>query len=401
MGAGRPAEYLCARPQSRVPDLRGGAGLPARHHATSSAACARPIIPAIPIAATRPSRRCRPRSISAWPNSFELHTPLMWLDKAATWKLAHELGGAGLVDLIREHSHTCYLGERGAQHDWGYGCGECPACSLRAKGWREYVAEVMPHSAITARVLRMIKYSRPACREAGSGFSHARGMTEYLDGGQLKILRLQLDRLAVRRAVGGVVPGIAVARAASPASATPFSATMRSSVAEPVAVIGLAGIGIAGRLRALDLVAERRRPFGPGEHAALVQRQRHGEGLRLPRLAEHRAVVVARNARDGRRRARAAAGSMRQSRRLQIGLERVDRDLRASDRRPRPTARGRRTRRCRAIAGSRRAPIAAESGNTWQPWIALDHADMAAHVARQPRMRRRDGCSSRARGRPP
>jgi 7-cyano-7-deazaguanine synthase len=71
---------------------------------------------------------------------FELHTPLMWLDKAATWKLAHDLGGTGLVDLIREHSHTCYLGERGARHEWGYGCGECPACSLRAKGWREYVA---------------------------------------------------------------------------------------------------------------------------------------------------------------------------------------------------------------------------------------------------------------------
>jgi 7-cyano-7-deazaguanine synthase len=71
---------------------------------------------------------------------FELHTPLMWLDKAATWKLAHELGGAGLVDLICEHSHTCYLGERGARHDWGFGCGECPACALRAKGWREYAA---------------------------------------------------------------------------------------------------------------------------------------------------------------------------------------------------------------------------------------------------------------------
>ena len=69
---------------------------------------------------------------------FHLHTPLMWLDKAATWGLAHELGGAGLVDLIRDQSHTCYLGERGARHDWGYGCGECPACALRAKGWREY-----------------------------------------------------------------------------------------------------------------------------------------------------------------------------------------------------------------------------------------------------------------------
>jgi 7-cyano-7-deazaguanine synthase len=73
---------------------------------------------------------------------FELHTPLMWLDKASTWKLADELGGAGLVDLIREHSHTCYLGERGARHAWGYGCGECPACALRAKGWREYAAEM-------------------------------------------------------------------------------------------------------------------------------------------------------------------------------------------------------------------------------------------------------------------
>jgi 7-cyano-7-deazaguanine synthase len=71
---------------------------------------------------------------------FELHTPLMWLNKAATWKLAKQLGGAGLVDLIREYSHTCYLGERGARHDWGYGCGTCPACSLRANGWREYAA---------------------------------------------------------------------------------------------------------------------------------------------------------------------------------------------------------------------------------------------------------------------
>ncbi len=70
--------------------------------------------------------------------NFELHTPLMWLDKAATWKLAHDLGGAGLVDLIREHSHTCYLGARGAQHDWGYGCGECPACQLRAAGFAKW-----------------------------------------------------------------------------------------------------------------------------------------------------------------------------------------------------------------------------------------------------------------------
>jgi len=71
---------------------------------------------------------------------FELHTPLMWRDKAATWALAHELGGDALVNLIREQSHTCYLGERGSKHAWGYGCGECPACRLRAKGWYEYEA---------------------------------------------------------------------------------------------------------------------------------------------------------------------------------------------------------------------------------------------------------------------
>jgi 7-cyano-7-deazaguanine synthase len=71
---------------------------------------------------------------------FELHTPLMWLDKAATWALADKLGGAGLVDLIIEQSHTCYLGERGERRTWGYGCGECPACQLRAKGWHTYKA---------------------------------------------------------------------------------------------------------------------------------------------------------------------------------------------------------------------------------------------------------------------
>ncbi len=71
---------------------------------------------------------------------FELHTPLMWLDKAQTWSLAHDLGGDALIDLIRDHSHTCYLGTRGERHDWGYGCGECPACRLRAKGWSGYVA---------------------------------------------------------------------------------------------------------------------------------------------------------------------------------------------------------------------------------------------------------------------
>ena len=70
---------------------------------------------------------------------LKIETPLMWLDKAATWRLAQDLGGAALVDLIREDTHTCYLGERGALHDWGYGCGTCPACALRARGYRRFV----------------------------------------------------------------------------------------------------------------------------------------------------------------------------------------------------------------------------------------------------------------------
>jgi 7-cyano-7-deazaguanine synthase len=69
---------------------------------------------------------------------FVLHTPLMWRDKAATWRLAHALGGKALVELIRDASHSCYLGERNTRHDWGYGCGECPACRLRADGWTRY-----------------------------------------------------------------------------------------------------------------------------------------------------------------------------------------------------------------------------------------------------------------------
>ena len=68
-------------------------------------------------------------------------TPLMWLDKAATWTLAESLGGRPLVDLIRSDTHTCYLGERGQRHDWGHGCGKCPACELREIGYRKYRAE--------------------------------------------------------------------------------------------------------------------------------------------------------------------------------------------------------------------------------------------------------------------
>jgi 7-cyano-7-deazaguanine synthase len=62
----------------------------------------------------------------------------MYLTKAQTWALAHELGGDTLVDLIVEHSHTCYEGDRQHRHEWGYGCGKCPACNLRANGWQAW-----------------------------------------------------------------------------------------------------------------------------------------------------------------------------------------------------------------------------------------------------------------------
>ena len=77
---------------------------------------------------------------------FLIETPLMWIDKADTWRLAYTLGaqsgvpqgGQALVDLIIEHTHTCYLGDRAHRHAWGYGCGECPACELRARGYQRF-----------------------------------------------------------------------------------------------------------------------------------------------------------------------------------------------------------------------------------------------------------------------
>ncbi|MEL6724400.1 MAG: 7-cyano-7-deazaguanine synthase QueC [Pseudomonadota bacterium] len=73
---------------------------------------------------------------------FQIDTPLMWLDKAETWELADELGGQALIDLVIEETHTCYLGDRTHRHDWGYGCGTCPACDLRAKGFEKWCAKV-------------------------------------------------------------------------------------------------------------------------------------------------------------------------------------------------------------------------------------------------------------------
>jgi 7-cyano-7-deazaguanine synthase len=89
---------------------------------------------------------CRRATIDAMQQALSLglerpitiESPLMQLTKAQTWSLAYELGGEPLVASIVEHSHTCYNGDRTHRHDWGYGCGACPACDLRAKGWREY-----------------------------------------------------------------------------------------------------------------------------------------------------------------------------------------------------------------------------------------------------------------------
>ena len=69
---------------------------------------------------------------------MRIDTPLMWLDKAQTWQMAQDLGGSELVELIRVETHTCYQGDRTELHDWGYGCGTCPACELRASGWKNW-----------------------------------------------------------------------------------------------------------------------------------------------------------------------------------------------------------------------------------------------------------------------
>lgn len=91
---------------------------------------------------------CRAETIEATGRALSLglarevrvHTPLMHLDKAETWRLAEELGGAALVNLIVEDSVTCYQGDRTQRHDWGYGCGACPACQLRAAGYLRYMS---------------------------------------------------------------------------------------------------------------------------------------------------------------------------------------------------------------------------------------------------------------------
>jgi 7-cyano-7-deazaguanine synthase len=69
-----------------------------------------------------------------------IHTPLMWIDKAGTFAMAEQIGGKALLDLVVEDTHSCYLGDRTHRHDWGYGCGECPACTLRAQGYAKFIS---------------------------------------------------------------------------------------------------------------------------------------------------------------------------------------------------------------------------------------------------------------------
>jgi 7-cyano-7-deazaguanine synthase len=91
---------------------------------------------------------CRDATVQATATALALglardvrvHTPLMWIDKTASWRLAEELGGRALVELIREETVTCYQGDRDHRHAWGYGCGRCPACELRATGYAGYIA---------------------------------------------------------------------------------------------------------------------------------------------------------------------------------------------------------------------------------------------------------------------
>ena len=94
---------------------------------------------------------CREDSISAMEDAlnigmesdFILHTPLMHLDKIAIWEMADNLGGPELTDIIEEYSHSCYLGDRNTRHDWGYGCGHCPACALRAAGHEGFIEKTV------------------------------------------------------------------------------------------------------------------------------------------------------------------------------------------------------------------------------------------------------------------
>jgi 7-cyano-7-deazaguanine synthase len=105
-----------------------------------SPACVKPTIPAIRTAATTRSRPCQVALSLGLDKRVTIHTPLMWIDKADTFAMAEDIGGKAFLDLVIEESHSCYLGDRTKRHDWGYGCGECPACQLRAQGFEKFSA---------------------------------------------------------------------------------------------------------------------------------------------------------------------------------------------------------------------------------------------------------------------
>ena len=123
----RSAQYLRAGAVTCCSAFRRPSGRTRRTYATWCSASARAIPPATPTAGTTASRRSSLPSIWAWtPITSSIRRSCGW-DKCGAWQLAEQLGGAALVDAIVEESHTCYAGERGVRHDWGYGCGQCPA----------------------------------------------------------------------------------------------------------------------------------------------------------------------------------------------------------------------------------------------------------------------------------
>ena len=133
----RPAQYFRAGPQYAVLHLCGGDRLPARHHA----ACRRHVRDRLFRLSRLPQRDAGELGADLQLGTeapFRIETPLMWRDKAETWAMAEALGGQTLVGLIAEHTHTCYRGVRDIRHDWGYGCGKCPACELRAAGYEKW-----------------------------------------------------------------------------------------------------------------------------------------------------------------------------------------------------------------------------------------------------------------------
>ncbi len=74
-------------------------------------------------------------------SSFRFETPLMWVDKTETFAMANELGGTEFMKILIKKTHTCYTGDRSKEHEWGFGCGECPACELRMNGWKNYISK--------------------------------------------------------------------------------------------------------------------------------------------------------------------------------------------------------------------------------------------------------------------